>query len=87
VATGQHRTQGAILVSDPDLGNTETRTFTCIHCNAVVPVPFGSETILCRMCFAPICLACAKLNTCTPFEKKLDQMEARDRLRRAVETG
>lgn len=34
----------------------------------------------CRQCMQPVCGACADLGTCTPFEKKLEAMEARGRL-------
>lgn len=36
------------------------------------------------MCFKNICGPCADLGKCTPFEKKLEQMEARGRLFQAA---
>lgn len=31
----------------------------------------------CRMCMRPVCLSCEAAGVCTPFEKALEQMEAR----------
>ncbi len=83
MASGRNRTQGAILICDPDSGNSQIRTFTCIHCNRVVQVAHGASPDkcggFCFRCDAPTCLPCAKQGTCTPFEKKIDQMEAKAR--------
>lgn len=38
----------------------------------------------CRLCMGPICLRCDTHGRCTPLERKLEQSEARDRLRRAA---
>ena len=38
----------------------------------------------CRVCMRPVCLACHALGRCTPWEKRLERSEARDRLRRSV---
>jgi hypothetical protein len=35
----------------------------------------------------PVCLACHDLGTCTPWERQLEAMEAKDRLVRAVLGG
>jgi hypothetical protein len=34
----------------------------------------------CRMCMGMLCGPCADAGTCTPFEKKLEAIEARARL-------
>lgn len=39
---------------------------------------------MCARCHAPICLACYADGRCRPWERQLERMEARDRLRRAV---
>lgn len=78
---------GGYAVSfNPDGGVRERDTFTCEHCNCVVsvapksnPDDFGS---MCRICMRMVCLRCAGLG-CTPFEKKLEMIEARDRARRS----
>jgi len=64
----------------------ETDTFTCRHCNSVHRVkPFCDPADLggqCRLCDAPICPKCVGKN-CTPFEKRLEIVEARDRALRS----
>lgn len=77
---------GYAVLFGPDGGVTERDTFTCFHCNSVVyvkpksnPDDFGS---MCRLCMKMVCQRCANFG-CTPFEKKLEQIEARDRARRS----
>lgn len=38
----------------------------------------------CRRCMKPVCLRCHDLGRCVPFERKIERMEARSRLRRAA---
>lgn len=38
----------------------------------------------CRNCMGPVCLPCDVDGRCLPFERRLEQMEARDRLVRAA---
>lgn len=38
----------------------------------------------CRVCMSHICLKCHDVGRCVPFEKQIEQWEARDRLRRTV---
>jgi len=38
----------------------------------------------CRVCMSPICLPCCDAGRCTPWERKLEASEAKDRLRRSV---
>ncbi len=38
----------------------------------------------CRVCMRPVCLPCHEAGRCTPWEKQLEAMESRDRLRRSV---
>jgi len=79
---------GYAVLIDPDKGIVERDTFTCNHCNTVVyikpkasPDDFGS---MCRLCMKMVCRRCANYG-CTPFEKKLEAIEARDRARRSYE--
>lgn len=65
-------------------GQTLTRpTFTCCHCGDVTIVPLKARAEdcggFCRMCMLPTCATCADKG-CTPFERKLEQQEARGRL-------
>ena len=67
---------GNVLVED---------TLTCAHCNRLYPKPKPSDQFgFCHMCFKPVCLKCGKLDRCDPFEKKLERMEARDRLLKQI---
>lgn len=38
----------------------------------------------CRVCMAPICLNCHDSGGCTPWEKKMEEMEARGRFLKSV---
>lgn len=38
----------------------------------------------CRVCMRPVCLPCEALGACTPFERSLEQAEARDRFLRSA---
>jgi len=84
---------------DSDREVSHVETFTCSHCNRVVQVPAGSRWTdvggMCWSCGAggqqgsPICARCAKRyvasgHKCESFERKLDEMEAREALRKAV---
>ena len=64
-------------------GIIERDTFTCCHCNRIIHVKpmanmdeFGS---MCRNCMKMVCPACAD-GSCVPFEKKLEEVEARERI-------
>lgn len=68
--------------------NYEADTATCRHCNYVWIVRSTKGTDAdpggwCGMCSALICKRCAGKG-CTPFERRLDQMEARDRSLRTM---
>jgi len=57
----------------------ESETFTCPHCNAVKAKPApGAPCGWCHRCFGITCLECEAV--CTPFEKKIEQYEQRQRL-------
>lgn len=64
-------------------GTFEADTFSCCHCNRIVHVPPKSQgdEYFCRNCMARICSPCAD-HPCTPFMKKIEAMEERDRIRR-----
>jgi hypothetical protein len=72
------RPQGYAVITDPYAPTREADTFTCCHCNRITfvkPPPEPMPGGFCRMCMKCICDACCDLG-CTPFEKKLEQMEA-----------
>jgi hypothetical protein len=83
------RPGGYLHITEPGKPDVERDTFTCGHCNAIVTVEPACDPSeaggFCRMCMGHICGPCADLGSCEPFEKKLERMEARDRLRRAAE--
>lgn len=78
---------GYLLVTGPD-GKVEHDTFTCAHCQRVVLVkvkaPASDCGGWCGRCAKCICPSCAAKPGCTPFEKKLERIEARARLLAAV---
>lgn len=82
------RPQGYIIITDPDAPTVEFDTITCAHCNRIVivkpkedPASLGG---FCGMCTKYICSACNAQGSCTPFERKLEESERRDRLRRQM---
>lgn len=82
-----NQARGLVTVTGPS-GTVPRETFTCCHCNGLdfVPEPGAAEIGFCNRCFARECVPCAKkLNgRCTPFERRLEQYEARQRLLVAV---
>ena len=41
----------------------------------------------CRLCMKAVCLACDAIGTCSPFERKIERLEARDRFARQALKG
>lgn len=64
----------------------ENDTFTCPHCNSVQIIRPGSGTQrgYCHLCGGPTC-GKERCLECTPFEKKMEEMENRSRLRKAMD--
>ena len=64
----------------------ECDTFTCPHCNGVCFIRPGSGTqrSYCFRCSLPTC-GKERCMSCIPFERKMEEMEARYRLRRALD--
>ena len=53
--------------------------------STAVPGQYREEGgAFCRVCMRPICLQCYGVGRCTPWERRLEKAEARERLRRAV---
>lgn len=77
---------GYAIAHDFDGRAVEFDTMTCAHCNSVKHIPARSAEKdlvgFCRCCMKPICQQCVG-KTCTPFERKLEQIEARDIARRS----
>lgn len=64
----------------------EHDTFTCFHCNSIVVVKplMKPEDLggMCKVCMKLTCPACTSVGSCTPWEKQMEQIEARDRFLR-----
>lgn len=80
------RPGGYAFTFGPNGVQDELDTFTCAHCNRVVhvkpkcdPDDLGGN---CRLCMKMVCPECVD-GGCTPFEKKLELIEARDRALRS----
>lgn len=79
------RAGGYAVVSEPGKPDHERDTFTCCHCNRIVPVPAGEQPkTRCAMCDKPVCDLLRCYERCEPFEKKLEAVERRYRFLRAV---
>lgn len=82
------RPGGYAVTTEPGKADVEEDTFTCVHCNTVVFVkPFQDPAEMggfCRLCMGHICSSSSCNDGCEPFEKKLEAMESRDRLLRAI---
>lgn len=81
--------QGYAVWTGPDgRASKEMDTFTCFHCNNVVFVPAKATAEqmggFCRMCMKQVCGPCADKGVCTPFEKKLEEVERRARMLKAI---
>ena len=78
---------GAVEISGPG-GVTSYETFTCCHCNRICRVPPPDSPLMgyCGRCHMRECVPCAqKLNgRCLPFERKLEQYEAKQRMLAAI---
>lgn len=46
--------------------------------------PLEEAGAFCRVCMRPVCLVCDRHGKCTPFERMLEQSEARDRFLRSA---
>lgn len=76
---------GHVEIHDVRGGLVVVETLTCAHCQRVYPKPGPSDPVgFCHQCFSPVCLGCGKIDKCDPFEKKLERLEQRARLLKAV---
>lgn len=80
--------QGYLTIVHPDAPTQEFDTFTCFHCQKIVPVrpkdDLDNLGAYCTVCKKMICSECHyKMSVlgqpCAPWEKQMDQMEARER--------
>lgn len=81
-----NRALGHVEVMGPN-GSTVRETFTCCHCNGIKAVPAPGEPMgYCQRCHARECVPCATRleGRCTPFEKRLEAYERRQRMLVAI---
>lgn len=75
------------------MGSFEYETQTCGHCNRVYCIKSNDPKATpdlgghCRICDHSVCGNCADHGGCTPFLKRLEQQEARNRFLQAVSDG
>lgn len=74
-------------------GTRRGETFTCCHCNRIGEfrdnMGMFKPPDMCSQEHKPLCPACAReansrVGACAVFEKKLEAMESRDRMLRAI---
>ena len=87
-----NRSRGYARIIDPALAKPlEADAVTCAHCNRIVHMhdlktgkALSGVLVHCYQCDANTCVPCAETGKCTPFEKKLEAIEARGRLLAAI---
>ena len=79
-------TEGGVQHIEPEID-----TFTCGHCCRIThvkprcdPADLGG---LCKQCMELVCPRCYGKRVCTPFLKKVEEAEARQRLRDSAALG
>ena len=83
---------GYQIIVDPDTGTHENDTFTCGHCQYIVDLrPFQAKTSgangWCFSCTKALCPRCAdrlEIHGCEIWERQMEEIESRDRLRRSM---
>ncbi len=75
------RSGGYLVIDDPDPARgqparQEFDTFTCSHCGGVKKLD-RKLVAVCSLCDRFVCQRCGNIGVCVPFEKKLEQAEAR----------
>ena len=78
------KVSGYGLLTDPDALHgivEETETVNCCHCQFIMHIRPGSGTKrgFCFMCNAVTCGKPGCMSGCTPFEKRLEEVEAQAR--------
>jgi hypothetical protein len=69
----------------PDGTVVEQDTYTCAHCNRIILLkpaqsPYGG----CRQCGGMICSTCVGDVVCKPWERRMEETEARFAMRRSA---
>lgn len=86
--TRSARAGGYIVTTTAEGKTVERDSISCAHCQRHVIIPPGPPRDdlfgTCWHCSKFICVPCANLRTCTPWERQLEKIEARDRMLRAI---
>lgn len=81
------KARGYLTIVGPGGLEQEADTATCRHCNRVWVVKSktgeGDLGGWCRLCSGMICAECSDQG-CVPFERRLEQVEARSRFFRQI---
>jgi hypothetical protein len=74
--------KGYLIGFGPDCKNSEHDTVTCYHCQKIIILRVGQipEGGWCMSCSKMICNLCVDKGICTPWEKQMEKMEARQRM-------
>ena len=80
---------GAVVQITDAVGRiAELHSFMCCHCGYPKTVPEGAKledhSDICRQCWKLHCLSPECCDRCTPFIKKIEAIEARDRSLRSM---
>ncbi len=83
------RPNGHILITDPDGGDSGGDTVMCVHCQMhwIIKPGSGRSRGFCFNCGGVTCGKQGCEEHCVPFEKAIEEMEARGRLREQVEAN
>lgn len=77
-----------LVITSPDAPIREMDTFTCAHCQRIVPItPRCAPSDAggwCARCAKCVCGPCADRGRCDPFEKKLERAERRSETLRSM---
>ncbi len=88
MSRGQPRPGSVVQIFDAEGRVREQHAFTCCHCSKVTMVPEGVKieavSDICRNCWKLHCLRSGCCDRCTPFLKKIEAMEDRDRSLRSM---
>lgn len=77
----------AVVAEDGRVAS-ERDVVLCAHCQRIMTVGAGTTSFgWCGRCAAPVCPRCDADGRCTPFERRLEAAEARDRICRAAGIG
>ena len=83
--SGGRRTSGYSVLAE-DFSSTERETLSCVHCQMIWAVQPGSghNRGFCFLCNGPTCGKQNCVESCTPWEKQIEEIEAKDRFWRRL---